>query len=94
MFVITLRIQDRSKAPQLMDGHNAWIRRGFDEGAFLMVGSLAANAGGVILAHGPSPEDIAARVQNDPFVAEGVVAADILAVTPGRTDERLAFLKA
>lgn len=94
MFIITLRFADKTKAPQFMDGHNAWIKRGFDDGVFLLVGSLQPNAGGAILAHNASPEEIEARVQDDPFVAEGVVSAEILAVAPGRTDERLAFLKA
>jgi uncharacterized protein YciI len=94
MFVITLRFADRSKAPQFMDAHNAWIKRGFDDGVFLLVGSLQPNTGGAILAHDASPEEIEARVQDDPFVAEGIVSAEILAVTPGRTDERLIFLKA
>lgn len=93
MFIVTLRFADKTKAPQFMDGHNAWIKRGFDDGVFLLVGSLQPNAGGAILAHNVSPEEIEARVQDDPFVAEGVVSAQILAVTPGRTDERLAFLK-
>lgn len=94
MFIITLRFVDKTKAPQFMDGHNAWIKRGFDDGVFLLVGSLQPNAGGAILAHNASPEEIEARVQDDPFVAEGVVSAEILSVAPGRTDERLAFLKA
>ena len=94
MFIITLRFVDKTKAPQFMDGHNAWIKRGFDDGVFLLVGSLQPNAGGAILAHNASPEEIEARVQDDTFVAEGVVSAEILAVAPGRTDERLAFLKA
>lgn len=94
MFVIALRFKDKTGAPGLMDGHNAWIRRGFDDGVFLLVGSLQPNAGGVILAQASSPEEIAARVQDDPFVAEGVVDAEILVIAPGRTDERLAFLKA
>lgn len=94
MFVITLRFADRTKAPQFMDAHNAWIKRGFDEGVFLLVGSLQPNAGGMILAYNASPEEIEARVQDDPFVAEGVVSAEVLAIAPGRTDERLAFLKA
>lgn len=94
MFVITLRFADKTKAPQFLDGHNAWISQGFDDGVFLLVGSLQPNAGGAILAHNASPEEIAARVQADPFVAEGVVSAEILAVAPGRTDDRLAFLKA
>jgi len=94
MFVITLRFADKTNAAQFMDGHNAWIKRGFDDGVFLLVGSLRPNAGGVILAHNSSPEEIEARVQDDPFVAKGVVVAEILAIAPGRTDERLAFLKA
>lgn len=94
MFVITLRITDKSKAPAFMDGHNAWIRRGFDDGVFLLVGSLQQpNVGGVILANGVSQEAIASRVDEDPFVAAGVVSAEILAIAPGRTDDRLAFLK-
>lgn len=34
------------------------------------------------------------RVQADPVVAEGVVRAQIRAVMPSRTDDRLAFLTA
>ncbi|GAW40671.1 hypothetical protein SH203_01071 [Brevundimonas sp. SH203] len=93
MFVITLRFLDKARAPQLMDGHNAWIRSGFDDGVFLLVGGLQPNLGGAILAHGVSREEIEARVQADPFVEEGVVAAEILAVSPARVDDRLAFLK-
>ena len=94
MFVITLRFADKTNAPRFMDGHNAWIKRGFDDGVFLLVGSLQPNAGGAILAHNASLEEIEARVQDDPFVAEGVVSAEVLAIAPGRTDDRLAFLKA
>ncbi len=94
MYAITLRFADRSKAPQFMDAHNDWIKRGFDEGVFLLVGSLQPNAGGAILAHNASRAEIEARIKDDPFVAEGVVSADILEFTPGRTDERLDFLKA
>ncbi|WP_018010022.1 hypothetical protein U8C32_09090 [Sinorhizobium medicae] len=94
MFVITLRFADKTKAPQFMDGHNAWIKRGFDDGVFLLVGSLQPNAGGAILAHNASPEEIEVRVQEAPFVAEGVVDAEILVSSPGRTDERFDFLKA
>lgn len=94
MFIVTLRFADKTKAPQFMDGHNAWIKRGFDDGVFLVVGGLRPNAGGAIFAHNTSRADFEARVQEDPFVAEGVVSAEILEIAPGRTDERLAFLKA
>jgi uncharacterized protein YciI len=94
MFIVTLRFADKTKAPQFIDGHNAWIKRGFDDGVFLLVGSLQPNAGGAVLADNTSRAGFEARVREDPFVAEGVVIADILEFAPGRTDERLAFLKA
>ena len=94
MFVIALRFADKTKAPALMEGHNAWIKRGFDDGVFLLVGSLQPNAGGAIIAHNVSFAEIEARMQDDPFVAQGVVHAEILDIAPGRTDDRLAFLNA
>lgn len=93
MFIAALTFADKSKAPPLMDAHNAWIRQGFDDGVFLLVGGLAPGAGGAVVAHNTSREAFEARVQADPFVAEGVVTAQIIEIAPGRTDERLAFLK-
>lgn len=95
MFVVQLRFADRkSEAPKHMDGHNAWIRRGFDDGVFLMVGSLQPNMGGAILAHNASREELEARIADDPFVAEGVVEVEIAEISPARADERMAFLLA
>lgn len=94
MFVVTLKFTaDKARAAALMDGHNAWIRRGFDDGIFLLTGGLQPGVGGAIFAHNVSRADLEARVNEDPFVAEGVVSADILEIAPGRTDDRLAFLK-
>ena len=75
-----------------MDGHNAWIWRGFDDGVFLLTGSLQPAAGGAVLAHNISRADLETRVKDDPFVAENVVQAEIVEIKPGKTDERLAFL--
>jgi uncharacterized protein YciI len=95
MFVILLRFSaNRAGAGQFMEGHNAWLKRGFEDGVFLLAGSLQPNAGGGILAHNASLAELEARVGDDPFVAEKVVTAEILEIVPGSTDERLAFLKA
>lgn len=95
MFIVTLRFAgNKANSSQFMAGHNAWIRRGFDEGIFLLTGSLQPGAGGAVVAHNVSRADLETRVQEDPFVAEGVVTAEILDIAPGRTDERLAFLRA
>lgn len=93
MFVVLLKFSDnKGKAGQFMAGHNEWITRGFDDGVFLLVGSLQPSLGGGILAHNTSLPDLQARVNDDPFVAENVVSAEILEITPSRTDERLRFL--
>ena len=68
------------------------IQRGFEQGYFLMVGSLQPNRGGGIIAHGASLEKLEGFVAEDPFVAEGVVTAEILEISPARADQRLDFL--
>jgi len=95
MFVVLLKFADnKAKAGQFMEGHRQWIKRGFDDGVFLLVGSLKPNSGGGIVAHGTSLSDLQSRVNDDPFVAENVVSAEILEIAPSRTDERLQFLLA
>ncbi|WP_299471865.1 YciI family protein [uncultured Roseibium sp.] len=95
MFVVTLTFADnKARAGELMEGHKDWIKKGFDQGLFLMVGSLQPNAGGGIIAHNTTREDLEAFVAEDPFVAEQVVKAEILEITPARLDERLQFLAA
>lgn len=93
MFIVLLKFSDnKAQASQFMDGHNAWIKSGFEDGIFLMVGSLQPNQGGGIMAHNTSLEDLQNRVDDDPFVAENIVTAEILEITPAKTDERLGFL--
>lgn len=94
MFLVTLRFAaNKAQASEHMEAHNAWIGRGFAEGVFLLTGSLAGGAGGAVLAHGVSREDLDVRLRQDPFVAAGVVSTDVLEIAPGRVDHRLAFLK-
>ena len=93
MFVVLLRFSgNKGQAGRLMEGHKAWIERGFEDGIFLLVGSLRPDLGGGIVAHNTSLSDLQARVSEDPFVAEDVVSAEILEIAPARTDGRLEFL--
>jgi uncharacterized protein YciI len=93
MFIVLLKFSDnKGQAGQFMEGHNEWIKRGFDDGVFLLVGSLQPDLGGGIVAHGTSLADLQSRVNHDPFVAEHVVSAEILEITPAKADERLKFL--
>ncbi len=93
MFVILLKFSDnKGKAGQFMEGHKEWIERGFDDGVFLLAGSLQPKLGGGIVAHNTSLSELQSRVNTDPFVAEKVVQAEILEITPSKADERLNFL--
>lgn len=95
MFVVLLRFSaNKGQAGEIMDGHRDWIKRGFDDGVFLLAGSLQPNVGGAIVAHDTSLPDLQARVDEDPFVKEDVVSAEILEITPSRSDARLDFLVA
>ena len=95
MFILFLRFSaNQSQASQLMDGHKAWLKRGFDDGVFLLAGSLQTGLGGGILAHNTSLADLQSRTNDDPFVAENVVKAEIFELDPGKADERLQFLVA
>ena len=93
MFIVLLKFSDnKGQAGQLMDGHNHWIKRGFDDGVFLLVGSIQPNMGGGIVAHNTTLSDLQTRVNDDPFVAENVVSAEIIEISPKKVDERLTFL--
>jgi len=59
---------------------------------FLLVGSLQPNQGGAIVAHNISLSELQDRVDNDPFVEEGIVNAEILEIDPKKVDDRLGFL--
>jgi uncharacterized protein YciI len=93
MFIVILKFAtNKGNAGQFMSGHNAWIARGFEDGVFLLVGSLRPNGGGGIVAHATSLSDLQSRVDADPFVVENVVEAEILEIAPAKADERLKFL--
>ena len=93
MFVVLLRFSDhKAKASDFMEGHKQWIKRGFDDGVFLLLGNLQPNLGGGIVAHNTSLLDLQSRVNKDPFVVENVVKAEILEITPSRVDARLNFM--
>jgi uncharacterized protein YciI len=95
MFLVLLKFsQNKLQASQWMDGHKAWLQSGFDDGVFLMSGSLSPHSGGAILAHGLSRDALEARVAADPFVVHKVVNAELIEIAASRADSRLNFLLA
>lgn len=93
MFAVFLRFSaNKARAGDRMAAHNDWVAKGLAEGVFLLVGSLEAQGGGLILAQGEDRATLEARIARDPFVIEDVVSAQIIAFSPHRADPRLAFL--
>lgn len=93
MFIVLLNFSENKRlAGQFMDGHKAWLQRGFDDGVFLLSGSIQPQRGGGIVAHNLSREALHARVNQDPFVLENVVTAEILEIAAAKADPRLQFL--
>lgn len=93
MFVVLLRFSDnKAAAGRLMESHKDWLRRGFEDGVFLLTGSLRPDGGGGIVARDTSRAALESRVNQDPFVTENVVSAEIVEIAPSRVDDRLSFL--
>ena len=93
MFVILLKFSThKAKAGQFMERHNSWLREGFEKGVFLLSGSIQPKAGGAVLAHNATAEQIRAIVDEDPFVAEDVVTAEVVEISPSKSIPELEFL--
>ncbi len=93
MFIVLLTFGDnRGQAAELMQAHNNWIARGFDDSVFILVGSLEPGRGGAIVAANTSREALEQRLRQDPFVENSVVEAEILEISPARAEARLEFL--
>ena len=75
-----------------MQAHNDWLQKGFSDGVFLLSGTLQPKIGGGIIVHNTSMDELRQRVDSDPFVAQSIVTAEIVELTPSKVDKRLEFL--
>ena len=95
MYVVLLKFSsNKGQAGQFMEAHKQWIQRGFDDGVFLLAGSLQPALGGAIVVHNTSRSTLEGRVSDDPFVAHDIVRAEIVEITPSKAQSRLEFLLA
>lgn len=93
MKVILMRLSENAAdAPKHMAAHNEWIAKGFDDGVFLLIGSLQSAKGGMILAAGEDNDALQKRIAVDPFVREGIVEVELHDAKPFKFDPRLSFI--
>ena len=92
MYLVLLRLADGSRVSEHLDGHKRWLQRGFDDTVFLLTGGIPQQGGGAIIAVGLSPDELSARLEEDPFVVHGVVTPEVVELETTMSDPRLAFL--
>ena len=93
MFIVLLKFsKKKDHADEFAEAHMKWVKKGFEDGVFLLAGSIKPGLGGAILASGSTLAELKNRVEADPFVVEKIVAAEIIEIEPGKADDRLAFL--
>tara|TARA_B110001454_G_C12723230_1_gene435986 strand:+ start:21276 stop:21566 length:291 start_codon:yes stop_codon:yes gene_type:complete len=93
MFVVLLKFSShRDQAGKFMDGHMKWLKQGFNDGIFLLSGTIKPRLGGAIIANNTSLNELSKRVDSDPFVIEKIVTAEIVEIEPGKADQRFDFL--
>lgn len=93
MFIIFLKFSsNKEKARDFMEAHMKWVQQGFSDGIFLLTGSIKPGLGGTVLVHNISLSELKKRVDEDPFVSEKIVSAEILEIDLGKVDSRFQFL--
>lgn len=95
MYIITLKFStNKAKAADHMAAHKAWIQEGFDKNIFDLMGSLDQGQGGCLFSRHSDIAALDSFIQKDPFVAEGIVEAQIQGITPHRASPDFSFLTA
>lgn len=92
MFIVLMHLMDGSNASTYIEGHKAWIRKAFDEDVLFYVGGRRKGGGNAMIANGLSHEELSARVDQNPLVANGVVSAEIIELDTTLSDPRMAFM--
>ena len=93
MFIILLKFStNKENVKDFMKAHGDWLQRGFDEGVFILAGRILPEEGGSILAHNISRDALTRLINEDPFVKNNVVVAEILETLPAIAEDRLKFL--
>jgi uncharacterized protein YciI len=79
MFVIELIYKAAlSEIDAHMAAHVMFLKKYYASGHFLVSGRKVPRDGGIILAVGANPRQIAAIVEEDPFIANGLAEARII----------------
>lgn len=82
----------REEIDAAVEGHRAFLRRGYAAGRFLVSGPRVPPDGGVILARAASLDVARGYLRDDPFQQRGLATYEIIPFTALWSDSRLAPL--
>jgi uncharacterized protein YciI len=77
---------------EYLPAHRKFLEDGYQKGVFLLSGPREPRSGGVILAQAGSRWELAAVLEQDPYVTEGVATYEIIEFKATRTGKALRFL--
>ena len=81
LFVVTLTYQvELDVIDHALPDHAAWLDRQYADGVFVLSGRRVPRTGGLILATNTDPDDLQARLAQDPFAQRGYARYDVIAV--------------
>lgn len=76
----------------LLPAHRKFLEANYESGLFLLSGPREPRTGGIILAQAGSRWELAAVLEQDPFVTEGAATYEIIEFKATRTGKALRFL--
>lgn len=61
-----------------IENHVKWLKRGYEDGAFIASGRQVPRVGGVIIAKSSNLDELQSRLKEDPFQKAGVVEVQVI----------------
>lgn len=90
MFIIDLTYTaDLERIDAAMKAHMRWLKAQYAAGHFLMSGRKIPRDGGIIIAVGPSRQDVEALARQDPFVTGGLAAVRVIEFRVSQKADRI-----
>ena len=77
---------------ELLPAHRKFLEDNYQKGLFLLSGPREPRSGGIVLAQCGSRWELAAVLEQDPFVTEGAATYEIIEFKTTRTGKALRFL--
>ncbi|OIN98405.1 MAG: GTP cyclohydrolase [Desulfovibrionaceae bacterium CG1_02_65_16] len=93
MYLVLLTyVKPASVIDELLPAHRKFLETNYEAGLFVLSGPREPRTGGVVLAQAGSRWELAAVLEQDPFVTEGAATYEIIEFKATRTGKAIRFL--